>query len=256
MGENSTFQSRNPVFRGELFRKASEDVVASGEVMTINGTIKKSFIALLVLLSGAAFSWVRMGNCSLDVLGGRLLLFSILALVVYFVAVFRPDTARITVPLYALLEGFMIGSISWLMEKAIPGIVTQALMATVGVLAVMLLVYKTGIIRPTEKFTIVLVAATAAICLTYVIDLLMMCFGGSGFGFINSASPVSIAFSVVVCIIAALSLILDFEYIRRQSESNVPEQMEWLGALGLLVTLIWIYLEILRLLVKLNNRRN
>ena len=252
MKDHSTFES--PVFRDDVFRRMSDDTAAQYGVMTVNGTIKKSFVTLLLLLSSAIFSWVRMGNCSLEALGGRLLLFSILALVVYFVAIFKPNTAHITVPIYALLEGLIIGSVSWLTEKMFPGVVTQALIATIGVLAVMLLIYKTGLIRPTEKFTIVLFAATLAIGLTYLVNMLITCFGGSGFSFITGNSTTSIVFSAIVCIIAALNLILDFEYIRRQSEAEVPEQMEWIGALGLLVTLVWIYLEILRLLTKLSKR--
>lgn len=254
MKDHSTFQNESPVFRDDVFRRMSDNITAQCGVMTVDGTIKKSFVTLLLLLSSAIFSWVRMGNCSPEVFGGRLLLFSILALVVYFVAIFKPDTARVTVPLYALLEGFIIGSVSWLTEKMFPGVVTQAVMSTIGVLAVMLLVYKTGLIRPTEKFTIVLFTATLAIGLTYLVNMLITCFGGSGFSFLTSNSTTSIVFSVIVCIVAALNLILDFEYIRRQSEAEAPEQMEWIGALGLLVTLVWIYIEILRLLTKLNKR--
>ncbi|MDR2371790.1 MAG: Bax inhibitor-1/YccA family protein [Puniceicoccales bacterium] len=239
----------NPVFRDSVFY--SQDTQAIG--MTINGVIRKSFIALLLLLAGAAFAWTR-SYTSVAEINGKIMLFSIGTLVLYFITMFKPDIAKITVPLYAIGQGFIIGAASLFAQRIYPGIVVQASAGTFGVFAAMLFVYKTGIIRPSEKFIMVITMATLGVAFIYLADFLMAYFGGSGLSIVRDSSNIGIAFSAVVCIIAALNLLLDFEFIVRQSKLGAPEKMEWIAALGLLVTLVWIYLEIIRLLLKSKSR--
>ncbi|MDR0418563.1 MAG: Bax inhibitor-1/YccA family protein [Puniceicoccales bacterium] len=241
----------NPVFKESVFCPQDAQAMA----MTVDGVIRKSFITLFLLLAGAAFAWTR-SYATVEEIGGKIMLFSIGTLVLYFVTMFKPDIAKITVPLYAIGEGFVIGAISWLMQKRYPGIVVQAATGTFGVFAVMLFVYKAGIIRPTEKFATVLFVATAGIAFIYFVSWIMSFFGSPGLSIVHGSSNLSIGFSVVVCIIAALNLLLNFEFIVRQSRLGAPEKLEWIAALGLLVTLIWIYMEILRLLMKLRARND
>ncbi|MDR2200948.1 MAG: Bax inhibitor-1/YccA family protein [Puniceicoccales bacterium] len=241
----------NPVFKESVFRvEGIQDAV-----MTIHGVLRKSSVSLLLLLCGAFFAWTR-SYASLEDLGSKIVLFSLVSFVLYFITIFNFNAARITVPLYALTEGFIVGSISWLAQRFYPGIVVQAITGTFGVFMAMLLLYKTGIIRPNEKFAMVLFAATLGICFIYLAHWIMTLFSSPGLAIIHSSSPIGISFSAIVCIIAALNLLLDFEFIVRQSRMGAPEKLEWIAVMGLLVTLIWVYIEILRLLMKLSARRN
>jgi uncharacterized YccA/Bax inhibitor family protein len=223
--------------------------------MTVNGVIRKSFIALFLLLASAAYAWTRPYASGQEIFG-KIALFSVISLVLNFVIIFNHNTARITVPLFALAEGFVIGAFSLMMQRRSPGIVVQAVTGTFGVFAAMLCIYKTGIIRPTEKFMIIISAAMLGIFFVYLANFIMVTCGSSGFSIVNGSSNLSIGFSVFVCIIAALNLIINFEFIVRHSKLGAPEKMEWIAAFGLLVTLIWIYLEILNLLRKLNCKRD
>ncbi|MDR1906623.1 MAG: Bax inhibitor-1/YccA family protein [Puniceicoccales bacterium] len=241
----------NPVFKDNVFYPQDSQALA----MTIDGVIRKSFVTLFLLLAGAAFAWTR-SYATVEEIGGKIVLFSIGTLVLYFITMFKPDVARITVPLYAIGEGFIIGAISWLAQRRYPGIVVQAATGTFGVFAAMLFAYKTGIIRLTEKFATVLFVATAGVAFIYFASWIMSFFGSPGLSIIHSSSNFSIGFSVVVCIIAALNLLIDFEFITHQSKIGAPEKMEWIAALGLLVTLVWIYMEVLRLLMKLKARND
>ncbi|MDR0590600.1 MAG: Bax inhibitor-1/YccA family protein [Puniceicoccales bacterium] len=243
------YNTSNPVFRDNVFGVQDTDAAA----MTVNGVIKKSFLTLFLLLAGAAFAWTR-SYASIAEIGGKVLLFSIGAFVVYLVTIFNPKIARITVPLYALAEGFVIGGVSLIFQKHYPGIVVQAAAGTLGVFGAMLVVYRTGLIRPTEKFATIIFVATLGIAFIYLANFLMQSFGSSGLSIVSSSSPLSIGFSVFVCAIAALHLLLDFEFIVRQSRLGAPEKLEWIATLGLLVTLVWIYVEILHLLAKIKDR--
>ncbi|MDR1590448.1 MAG: Bax inhibitor-1/YccA family protein [Puniceicoccales bacterium] len=244
-------RTSNPVFRESVFHPQD----ANAMVMTIDGVIRKSFIALFLLLAGAAFAWTRP-YATISEIQGKIVLFSIGTLVLYFVTIFKPDIARITVPLYAIGEGFIIGAISWLAQKHYPGVVVQAAVGTFGVFAAMLFVYKRQIIRPSEKFAMVIFIATVGVAFIYLVNWIMFLFGSSELSILNGSSNFSIGFSCVVCVIAALNLLLNFEFIVRQSKMGAPEKMEWIAALGLLVTLVWIYIEILHLLMKLKARND
>mgnify|MGYP006196212371 CR=1 FL=1 len=167
---------------------------------------------------------------------------------------FKPAVSPYTSPIYAALEGLFLGAISAVFEAHYPGIVPQAIALTLGVLATMLLAYRSGLIKVTENFKLGIVAATGGIFLLYLVNIGMRLFGFEGMGFIHDSSWLGIGFSAVVVVVAALNLVLDFDFIEQGVERGAPKYMEWYGAFGLLVTLVWLYLEILRLLSKLQSR--
>jgi uncharacterized YccA/Bax inhibitor family protein len=178
---------------------------------------------------------------------------AIVGLVLGLITSFKQTWAPITAPLYALAEGVFIGALSAIFEMRYPGIVIQAVGLTFGVMAAMLMAYRSGLIRPTEKFKLGIVAATGGIMLLYLANMVMGFFGHS-MGFINGNSSIGILFSVVVVVIASLNLILDFDMIETGVQQRAPKYMEWYGAFALVVTLVWLYLEMLRLLSKLQSR--
>ncbi len=176
-------------------------------------------------------------------------------LVTALVTIFVPRVSPFTSPVYAACEGLFLGAISAVFETMYPGIVIQAVGLTVGVLAVMLFLYGTRVIRATEKFKMGVVAATGAVCLVYVVDMVLRLFG-IAVPFIHDGGPIGIGFSLVVVVIAALNLILDFDFIEQGVKYQAPKYMEWYGGFSLLVTLVWMYLEILRLLAKMRGGRS
>ena len=169
------------------------------------------------------------------------------------ITIFKKNWAMYTAPIYAILEGLFLGGISAIFESQYPGIVIQATGLTFGTLASLLVLYKTGIIKPTENFRLMVVSATMGIALLYVVSFIMSMFG-TGIGFIHDNGIFGIGFSLFVVGIAALNLVLDFDFIEEGSEKNAPKYMEWFGAFALMVTMIWLYLEMLRLLAKLRSR--
>ena len=178
----------------------------------------------------------------------------LLGFVTAMVTVFKQTWAPITAPIYALCEGLALGGISALFERSYPGIAIQAVSLTFGVLFVLLLAYKTGIVRATRGFKLGVIAATGAIALVYLVNMVMTLFFHTQMSFLYSSSPLGIGVSVVVVIIAALNLVLDFDLIETGARMGAPKYMEWYGAFAMMVTLIWLYLEILRLLGKTRRR--
>ena len=174
-------------------------------------------------------------------------------LIAAMVTIFKPTVANISAPIYALLQGLAIGGISAMFESSYEGIVIQAVTLTFGTLAALLLAYKSGLIKPTENFRLMLFAATGGIFVLYMLNFVMSFFGAS-IGFIHSNGIMGIGFSLVVVAIAALNLVLDFDFIEQAAEQGAPKYLEAYGAFSLMVTLVWLYLEILRLLAKLNSR--
>lgn len=243
-------RSGNPSLKDEVFEKGG--YVSSGRTMTIQGTVNKTFILLLLVLATAVYSWNQYLSNPETILP-LILIGGIGGFIVAMITIFVPKAAPFTAPLYALLEGLFIGAISAQYEVQYGGIVFQAVLLTIGVLLSLLLAYKSGFIKVTQNFRLGVVAATGAIFVVYLIS-----FVGSFFGFniphLHEATPLGIIISIVIVIIAALNLVLDFDYIENASEKRVPKYFEWYGAFGLLVTLIWLYLEILRLLGKLRDR--
>ena len=245
MSRHLSLRSGNPV----LSKKTFDNTISSDNKMTIEGTVNKTAISLFLLV-GAGYLTFNTINLVLLIgcgIGGFILA---------IITVYKKEWAPITVPIYAVLEGGMLGGISYMYNSLYDGIVTNAILLTVGILVSLLIAYRSGYIKATENFKLGIFAATGGIAIVYLINFFMGFFGsGLGVMSVNNASPISSGFSIVVVIIAALNLVLDFDFIEEGAEKGAPKYMEWYGAFGLLVTLIWLYLEILRLLAKLNSRK-
>jgi uncharacterized YccA/Bax inhibitor family protein len=243
-------RSGNPALSAETFRGTRAGF--GEDTMTIQGTVNKTALCLLILMATASYTW------SLGIADPRVPAFMgvgiIGGLVLAMVTIFKKEWAGTTTPMYAALEGLALGGISAAFEARYPGLVSQAVFLTFGTLAALLLAYRSGLIRATENFKLGIFAATGGIAIVYLINLVMSFFG-SGIPMIHSSGTVGIVFSVVVVGVAALNLVLDFDFIEQGSERGAPKYMEWYGAFGLLVTLVWLYMEILRLLSKLQERR-
>lgn len=242
-------RTSNPALNERAFRSQ----VAYGEAMTLQGTVNKTGLLLLCVVVSAAWTWGLSHSETPEaalpwMLGG---VFG--GFVMALVTVFRKEWSPVTSPIYSLLEGLALGGISAMLEQRYPGIAIQAVGLTFGTLLAMLLAYKSGVIRATEKFKIGVFAATGGIMLLYLVDIVLHFFNRP-IPFIHEGTPVGIAFSLFVVVIAALNLVLDFDLIETGVNNGAPKYMEWYGAFGLMVTLIWLYLEILRLLAKARRR--
>ena len=256
------FKSKNPFLSNKSFAKGTTSVYdAEGNVlvdynntMTVNGAVNKSFILLLLLLTGAFSVWYMAVNGSNPypiAIGG-----AILGFISVLVASFKPETSRYLAPAYALFEGLFIGGLSLIINVAYPGVALQAVGASFVTFIVCFALYRFRIVNVTEQFKSVVIAATLAIATYYLISFLaswIFNFQMVGRGF-NDNSWMSIGISVFVIIIAALNLFLDFDMIEKSAERRLPKYMEWYGAMGLMVTLVWLYIEFLRLFSKLSSR--
>lgn len=246
-------QSSNPVITAKAFEKGFQSFQNSTDLMSINGVVNKSIIMLVLVLAAATFTWNQVitnpASTSMWMIVG-----AIGGLVLGLVTIFKMSIAHITAPLYAIFQGLFVGALSSLIEGMFPGIPLQAVMLTFGTFFGMLFLYRAGIIRATKRFRAIMFAAIAGIGITYFIGFIMSFFGITPFYSIGNTSLVSIGFSIVVVVIAALSLILDFDTIEQGIIQGAPKQMEWYSAFGLMMTLIWLYIEILRLLTKLQSR--
>ena len=245
-------RSGNPTLNDATFRNERG---TTGQTMTLEGTVNKTGILLALLVLSATYTWnlfFQEGNAAAVMpatIGG-----AIGGLIFALITMFKKQWAGVTAPIYALLEGLFLGGISAIFESQYPGIVIQATGLTLGTLASLLLLYKLGVIKPTENFRLMIVSATMGIGALYLISFVMNMFGSTGIGFIHSNGLFGIGFSLFVVAIAALNLVLDFDFIEQGSEQGAPKYMEWFGAFSLMVTLIWLYLEMLRLLSKLRSR--
>lgn len=235
-------RTSNPVLSEGTFSRYAY----SAQTMTISGTVAKAFVLLLLALSTAMYAF-KSGSAAL-VTGG--VIFGLISAIATMV---RPTWGVITAPLYAIFEGFVIGGVSYIFEGHFPGIVVQAASLTFGTLFVMLCLYQFGVIRVTEKFRLGLLAATGAIGIVYFGSFILGLFGLAP-SFITSGGVFGIFFSLVVTGVAALNLVMDFDFIERGA-GRAPQHMEWYGAFALMVTLIWLYMECLRLLSKLRESR-
>lgn len=225
---------------------------ARSDAMTLQGTVIKTGFLLMILVAAGAFTW-KMTYQTPEAVYPWLIGGLIGGLVFGLITAFKPSASPYTAPVYAAAEGLFLGAISALFEKMYPGIVVQAVGLTFGTLAALLIAYTSRLIRPSENFKLGIAAATGGIMLLYLASFVLGFFGVE-IGFIHSSGPIGIGFSAVVVIIAALNLVLDFDFIENGVERGAPKFMEWYGAFGLLVTLVWLYLEILRLLAKLRER--
>ena len=250
MRKHLSMRSGNPALNQNTFKNLSATNSEFKNTMTIDGTVNKTALSLMILLFCAyyTFSTSNTAFIMLGFIGG---------FIIALITIFKKTLSPYTVPLYAVFEGLALGGISAIYNHMYTGIVQQAIFLTFGIFATLLLAYKTKIIQPSENFKLGIFAATGGIALVYIVSFIMSFFGG-GLSIMNpqNASLFSIGFSLFVVVIASLNLVLDFDFIEEASENNVPKYMEWYAAFGLLVTLIWLYLEILRLLAKLQSRRN
>ena len=246
MSRHLSLRSGNPALSSKTFSELSN---TSSSVMTIEGTVNKTAISLLILMLCGYYTFTNgiVEFMLVGFIGGF-----ILALV----TIFKKQWAPITVPIYAALEGLALGGISYFYNQLYDGIVSQAILLTLGILFALLFAYKSRIIKPTENFKLGVFAATGGIFILYLVSIIMSFFGNEiSLLSINNGSWMSIGLSAFIVVIASLNLVLDFDFIEEGAENGAPKYMEWYGAFGLLVTLIWLYLEILRLLAKLNSRR-
>ena len=246
MRNHISYRSGNPALQSSTF---SKDTGATSEKMTLEGTINKVSLSLLVLMCTAMYTW-HNPSYPLMIFG------AIGGLCVALVTIFKKHLATYTTLIYAALEGLFLGGISQYYAQQFDGIVGQAIFLTFAIFIALLFAYKTKLIAPTENFKLGIFAATAGIGVLYVISFIMSFFG-SGLPIMSpmNTSMFSIGFSVFVVGIAALNLVLDFDFIEEGAENGAPKYMEWYGAFGLLITLVWLYLEILKLLAKLQSRR-
>ncbi len=249
-------KSSNPVLKEKVFSK--EASLNSSMAMTVNGTIEKTGILLLVLIIAASYTWGVFFNSgdmenAMGSVGGWLIGGALGGFAVAIATTFMKKYAGFLAPIYAVLEGLFLGAISAVFESMYPGIVMNAVLGTFATFLVMLFAYRTGLIKVTEKFRAVIFVATGAIAVMYLLSWILGMFG-IGMSFLHDSSMLSIGISIVVIIIAALNLLLDFDFIERGSAMGAPKYMEWYSAFGLLVTLVWLYIEFLRLLAKLQGR--
>lgn len=245
-------RSSNPTMTGAIFDRATAVPGQTG-AMTINGTINKVGIMVLLVLAGAAYTWnMVVGE---NPAGARtyMMIGAIGGLITALITVFRPRSAAITAPVYAILEGLFLGAISAMINAQYQGIPFQAVILTIGTLFSMLFLYRSGRIRATPRFRRGVFMATGAIFFAYMISFIFSLFGVS-LGYMHSAGPLGIIINLVVIGVAAMNLILDFDFIEKGSQAGAPKYMEWYGAFGLVVTLIWLYIEFLRLLSRFAGR--
>jgi uncharacterized YccA/Bax inhibitor family protein len=243
-------RTANPALNANAFNVSSH-----GNTMTINGTVNKTGVLLLLAVVGASWTWNLFTNSAnpssympwmiAGAIGG---------FITAIITIFKKDWAAVTAPIYAILEGLFLGGISAALNAKFPGIVIQAVGLTFGTLACLLVAYRTGVIKATENFKLGVVAATGGIALLYFVTIILGFFNVQ-IPMIHGSGPMGIGFSLFVVVIAALNLVLDFDFIEQGAEMGAPKYMEWYAAFGLMVTLVWLYLEILRLLSKLNSRR-
>jgi uncharacterized YccA/Bax inhibitor family protein len=251
-------RSANPALNKNTFSRFT--VTEGVDTMTIQGTVNKIAIMLLLVLGGAWYTW-RMAYDALQtdpVMASRAVMpwmigGGIGGFIIALVTIFKRSWAGITGPIYAVLEGLFLGGISAFFEARYPGIVIQAVALTFAILFALLFAYKSRIIKPTQNFRLGVFAATGGVMMLYIVSFLLNMFG-IPVGYLHDNSPLSIGISIVIVIIASLNLVLDFDFIEQGAETNAPKYMEWYAAFGLMVTLIWLYIEILHLLSKIASR--
>jgi len=248
-------RTANPALNNKTFQSLPK-ARTKAERMTIQGTANKTGIMLLLLIIPAMYVWNQFFATGANpasvipfTIGG-----AIGGLIVAMVTIFKKTWAPVTAPIYAVLEGAFLGGISAIFEAQYPGIVLQAVLLTFGTAFGLLMAYRSGLIQATENFKLGVAAATGGIFLVYMATFILGFFN-INIPYIHGSGTIGIAFSVFVVIIAALNLVLDFDFIESGAEQGAPKYMEWFAAFGLMVTLIWLYIEILRLLAKLASRR-
>ena len=251
-------RSGNPVLNDKTFTRHVD--LTGDDRMTLMGTVHKTAFLLVLLVAFASITWKMVMTVNAEGqmvtapgLLGYMIGGAIGGLIFALITIFKPTWAPVTAPIYAALEGLFIGALSAFAESKFPGIVLQATGLTFGILFALLGAYRSGLIKATENFKLGVAAATGGIFLVYMASFVLGMFGVA-IPFLHDASPIGIGISVFICVIAALNLVLDFDFIENGADQGAPKYMEWLGAFGLMVTLIWLYIEILHLLMKLRSR--
>ncbi len=260
------FKTSNPALGSNTFQQMSETQYGTrfggymGDTtsrMTLNGTVNKTGMLLVCAIATAGFTWFQfMQSRAMEDVAGWMMLGLIGGFICAMVTIFKKEWSAVTAPAYALLEGLALGGISAIFELRYPGIAIQAVGLTFGTLFAMLFLYRTGIIKVTDKLRMGIFAATGGIALFYFAEMLLRLFGINFLGpnSVNGAGPIGIGFSLIVVAVAALNLVLDFDFIEKGVQFGAPKYMEWYGAFGIMVTLVWLYLEMLRLLSKFSRR--
>lgn len=221
--------------------------------MTKAGTWSKIFTLLMLVTASAGVMWTLVPTIGEGLLFLLMIGSAVLGLVLALVITFKPNTAPVVAPLYGIIQGVFVGTVSYFFESMAPGIVGRAVMTTFIVAFAMWFVYSTGLVKVTQKFRAGIMAAIFTVMLLYLFQI-GMSFFGTGLPFMTGSSPLAIGVQFVIVIIASLALVLDFDFIARQVEARAPKHLEWVAAFGLIVTLIWLYIELLDLLYRLANR--
>ncbi len=246
----SIFKSSNPVMQEKTYQGTILEGISTGEEMTLKGTMNKFGVMIMLMIGSTLFAWSQFYKGSdpkplmmIGVFGG---------LALALVMAFKMKWANFLAPAYAILEGLFVGSISAIYDYAYPGLPMQAVALTLLVTLIMFLIYRYKIIKVTSKLRTVIVVATSAVAIFYLIQSLTYAIGGTAiaYNFTNSATPISIGFSILMVILASFNLLLNFDTVEKGVEMRAPKYMEWYSAFGLMVTVVWLYLEILRLLSK------
>lgn len=233
----------------------SDKQYVSDRPMTVNGVINKTMASFMLMLISAGVVWYQYSLGYMDKVSIILGVAFVASIIAALFLIFLRRAANILVPVYAICEGLLLGAISSFLNARMPGIVIQAVVCTFSVFFVMLLLYRTKIIRVTDTFRSVIIGATLAIALVYFLSLILQLFNNMWLSnMVHASTPIGLGFSVLVCGIAAFNLLLDFDYIEKGANMGFDKQMEWFGAFGIMVTLVWLYIEILNLLAKLRDR--
>ena len=244
-------RTANPALKERTFTGVR---AAAGEpAMSLQGTATKSFVLVLLTVFAASFTWNAVASGNVGILMPATMVGGIGGFIVALITVFKPKASPYTGPIYAVLEGLLLGGVSALYNAKFAGLPAQAVALTFGVFIALLIVYRLGIIKATENFRLGVVAATGGIMIMYLLSFVLGFFGIT-MPYLHDSSPLSIGISLVIVVVAALNLVLDFDFIERGVANRAPKYMEWYAAFGLLVTLVWLYLEMLRLLSKLQSR--
>ncbi len=251
------FKTSNPALGQNTFSNLAAQpgsLIDVQDRMTLNGTVNKTGLLLLCSIATAAWTWhMFLPERDMTSVAPLMMLGLIGGFIVAMVTTFKKQWSPITAPIYALLEGLVLGGLSAMLELRFPGIAIQAVSLTFGTLFVLLLAYRSGWIQVTQRFRLGVIAATGGIFVFYMIEMILGFFGIQ-FASVNGGGIIGIGFSLVVVAIAALNLVLDFDFIEQGVQFGAPRYMEWYGAFGIMVTLVWLYLEILNLLSKMRSR--
>lgn len=243
-------ETTNPVLKEGVFRSSIGHGLQGS--MTARGTLNRTAFLLVLVIAAAAYSW-NFPFANLQAMGSKLTIFLLIGLGLAITTMVKKEWSPYTAPAYSVAEGLVLGTLSRMLNLSFPGIIMQAVALTLGIFAVMLLLYRFQIIRVGEKLSMIIVGATLGVFALYMLSFIFQLITGSGFSFIQSPSVFGIAFSLFVVVLAAMNLLLNFDFVDRVANVGAPKYMEWYAAFGLIVTLVWLYIEVLNLLTKLRQ---